>query len=176
MGQSQQFYRYDYAQNQVYGAALDTGRISLTFAVPLAGNKNELAVGNDKQIVVINWDGVSPTATLARNQTPIGDPNYSYNHLDFAGIDPKGRLATGTYRTIGCVQTQPANNTAYLIELNGEIVPLIQNVDTVAGFAWNRKKKLFYYFDSCNYIIYEYKWSPKTGMIRKNRMKKKKIN
>ncbi|XP_055296952.1 putative sugar lactone lactonase YvrE [Sitodiplosis mosellana] len=162
----QLFYRYDYAQNRLYSATLAGGLINPTFALPMIGH-NELAASNDKRIVVINWDGVSPTATTVRNITAIEqNPIYASNHLDIGGIDPEGRLVTGTYRTVGCVRTSDVNGTVYVFRQNGDIVPLIQNLDTVAGFAWNKRKKLFYFFDSCTYTIFEYKWSPETGEIR----------
>lgn len=166
------FHRYDYAQNRLYSATLEGGVINPTFVIPLAGCRDELVVSNDKRIVVVRWDGVSPTAVTLRNMTAIEqDPIYASNHLDLAGVDPKGRLVTGTYRTVGCVRTTDVNGTVYVFRKNGEAVPLIHNLDTVAGFAWNKRKKLFYFFDSCTYTIIEYKWSPKTGNIRKEQMK-----
>lgn len=105
-------------------------------------------------------------ATIIRNNTGVEqDPNYATNHFDTGSVDPKGRLVTGTYRTQGCVFTSQVNGSVYLFRENGESVSLIQNLGTIGGFAWNKKEKLCYFFDSCTYTIYEYDWSPKTGLI-----------
>lgn len=147
----------------MYSASLEGRTINPTFMLPLAGCENEFAVADDKRICVIRWDGCSPNATLVRNMTVI--EQYATTHIEIGGIDPKGRFLAGTYREIGCVKSSDPSATVYLVRKDGEIVPIIQNLDTSAGCAWNKKKNLFYFFDSCTYTIYEYCWSPQTGNI-----------
>lgn len=162
------FYRYDYAENRLYSATVVGGLADPSFFLPMAGCKNKFAASSDKSIVLIHWDGISPKATLICNLTTIEQNRiYANNYLDAGSVDPKGRLVAGTFRRDACVATSEANATLYLFKKDGEIVPLIHNLDTIGGMAWNVRKKLFYFFDSCKFTIIEYKWCPRTGKIRK---------
>lgn len=161
------FYRYDYAEQQLYSSKVNNESIIPTFMLPMKRN-NQFAVGNVKRIVVIQWDGKSPDATLASNRTGIEEePIYATSGLDTGASDPTGRLVTGTFRFSGCIANQDANANVYSFRKNGQIMRIISNVKTIGGLAWNKKKKLMYYFDLCNYNIMEYKWDPKTGNISK---------
>lgn len=130
---------------------------------------NKMAVADSfaRKVMVVSWDGKSPTATVDRNVTSF-EENIKTNVLDFAGVDPKGRLVTGTYRFKGCVRTPDPNAAVYVVELNGQIVPIINDIATIAGLAWNKRKRLMYFFDSCTYTIFEYRWSPKDGTVCKS--------
>lgn len=163
-------YRYDYAKKRLYGAGLKNAQITTTFAIPMAGCKHELAVSDEKNVMVVHWNGKSPNSTLVRNTTSVEEDQTEINNLDQGKVDPLGQLMTGTYRDDGCVRSVEPNGTLYLFRKNGEIAELVQGLYTIGGMAWNNKKKLFYVFDSCNYTIYEYIWSPHTGYISKKRM------
>lgn len=167
------FYRYDYAENRLYSVTVEGGIVDPSFFLPMAGCKNEFAASNDKRVVVLYWDRVSPSATLVRNMTAVEQNSiYANNHFGTGNVDPKGRLVAGTYREDTCVWTSEANGTLYLFRKDGEIKPLIHNLGTLGGLAWNKKKNLFYFLDSCTYTLFEYKYCPRSGKIRKQMTKK----
>lgn len=119
-----------------------------------------------------NWDGTSPTAIIVSNKTQLeGSTLYRNNFLDQGVVDPLGQLQTGTFRFSGCVSTPEVNGSLYLFRKN-EIIEdtIIQNLKEISGFAWNVKRNLMYFMDSCDYCIREYKWDPNTGLIGKNHM------
>lgn len=162
------YFRYDYAEKHLYSAAVEGGLYNPSFFLPMAGCKNKFAASSDKRVVVLHWDGVTPNATLVCNMTAIEqDPIYASDHFDSGRVDPKGRLIAGTYRQSLCVRNSDVNGTLYLFKKDGKIVPLIHNTDTIGGLAWDKAKNVFYFFDSCKYTIYEYKWCPRSGRIRK---------
>lgn len=152
----------------MYSAGLANGTIRPTFMFPLDGCKNEFAVGDKRNLLGVKWDGVGKTATLICNTTAIEqDPIYATNSFDSGGIDPKGQLVAGSFRSAGCVRNGDPDATAYLFKKNGDIVPIIRNLSAFPGVAWYEEKKVMYYLNLCSYTIYKCDWSPKTGEISK---------
>lgn len=161
------FYRFDCEEQRMYSSKVKNESIIPTFMLPMK-HKDQYAVGNVKRIVVVQWDGKCEYATLVRNQTGIEEePIYANSGLDTGSIDPKGRLVTGTYRFSGCVANQDVDGNAYLFKKSGDIRKIIENVKTIGGLAWNKHKRLMYFFDLCNYNIEEFKWDRKTGKLSK---------
>lgn len=168
--QNRTLYRYDYNSGIVYSAAIRTGFFLTTYCLPIKCSKDEYIVGNSylKRVCRVRWDGVSEFADIISNKTEL-DPDYPLDQIemDTGVVDPLGQLLSGTYRMKGCPPTTDPFGTVYLFRKNEKIVTQIPCMREVSGFAWNTKKKLFYYFDSCDYNIREYKWNSKTGRISK---------
>lgn len=128
-----------------------------------------VSVAFTKRIVLIYWDERSPLVTLVNNQTGIEeDAMYATNSLNGSAFDPFGRYVAGTYRFTGCVANGAIDSNVYLIKRNGQIVRIISNVKTIGGIVWNKRKRLVYFYDSCDYNIREYQWDPKTGHFSMN--------
>lgn len=75
----------------LYGASIDAGYILPGFIFPIECGINQYAVGIQRTIMIIEWDGVSPVARFIRNATSVEqNPIYNTNGFDRGIIDDKG--------------------------------------------------------------------------------------
>lgn len=164
---NQTFCRFDYWEQRLYRANIENTPIGASFILPMKPS-NYYAAGSGKSILVIYWDGRSPYVTLVKNGSYFEtDPIYANNSVDVATTDPFGRLTVATYRSVACLEKPDVDSNVYSFRKNGDILQIISNIKSFGGFAWNRKKKAVYFFDSCDYKLREYKWDKKTGLLSK---------
>lgn len=62
--------RYDFKENKVYSAKID-GEPIVGFIIPVTSN--EFAVGLDRRVGIVHWDGVSSKANLVRIAFEVED-------------------------------------------------------------------------------------------------------
>lgn len=82
--------RYDYAENKVYAAGID-GESVTPFIIPVANTSNEFAVGLDRRVGIVQWDGKSSKATLNSIAFEV-DSDKSNNRFNAAKADPSGEF------------------------------------------------------------------------------------
>lgn len=137
-----------------------------SFIIPIKGFKNQFAVGLNRGVKAIHWDGVSPIALVARDIFQVEhDSKYAKNHMHTGKADSKGRLYCGTFRTELCSPSNSSYASFYRYTKKKGVKRLLRNIKISAGIAWNKKARKFYHIDSCNFILEEYDWNPKTGKL-----------
>lgn len=161
--------RYDYRENRVYAARIRNRTEFTSFIIPIKCKKNQFAVGLGRNIEIIHWDGCSQEAEVIRTVINVEpDSFYSTNSLNDAKADPHGRFYGGTERSLFCKDDpKVANASFYLYTKRDGLVRFRSDVYSSNGLTWNKKKRKFYYVDSCKFDIKEYDWNPKTGAICK---------
>lgn len=88
---TQCLFRYDYKSKMLYGASIDAGYILPGFIIPIECSHNQYAVGIQRTIMIIEWDGFSPVARFIRNATSVEqNPIYNTNGFDRGIVDDKG--------------------------------------------------------------------------------------
>lgn len=130
--------------------------------------KNQFAVGIGRSIEIIQWDGYSAGAEVIRTVINVEPSDfYKFNAFDDAKADPCGRFFGGTLRGKALCTDDPnvANASLYSYTKTQGLIQWRSDVYISNGLTWNKKKKKFYYNDSCKFNIKENDWDPKTGAI-----------
>lgn len=158
-------FRYDYYEDRVYRAII-FGESQASFVIPIKCCKNQFAVGLERAVKIIKWNGKSPLARVLRTVFAVEqDAQYSANHMNDAKADPKGRFYGGTLRSELCSFSTTANASFYRYTKSRGVQKLFDDVKVSNGMAWNKRRNKFYYSDSCRYELREYDWDPYTGNI-----------
>lgn len=156
--------RYDYNENKVYTAGIE-GETVTPFIIPVANTTDEFAVGLERRVGVVEWDGKSPEAILKRIAFEVDDTK-SDNRFNAAKADPSGRFYGGTMRSekLGDVFENAAGKVFKYVEGEG-VTGILDNIYISNGMAWNEQLNKFYYIDSGKFDVKEYDYDPSNGNI-----------
>lgn len=151
-------YRWDRKTKKFFGAYIE-GEENPSFIWPVKGCRDQFIVGFEGVIKLVEWDGISETATVI---CPLFE---AYGHMNYALADRAGRLYFGTinYNTF----CSAGNNYALYRYDKGRVTTLINNTITTTGLAIDYKRKKCYVADACEFTINEYDYDPRTGDISK---------
>jgi len=156
-------YRYDYQENKVYKCQIQ-GENLAGFVVPIEGTSKKFAVGCERRVVVVTWDGVSPTCTVDRTLFEVqGDKKFTHNRFNDGKCDPRGRLFAGTMKYVGD-EFEHRLGELYKYEKGGKVEVVKSDVGISNGLAWNEKTKKFYYIDTTDYEVKEYDYDFEKGV------------
>lgn len=157
--------RYDYEENKYYRAMLVGGK-NPVFLIPLIGCKNKFAVGLQREVKIVTWDGVEPVAIVDRTILRVEkSPKYADNAINMVKVDAKQRFYMGTFRSALCSNSTAASGSFYRYTKGKSVKRLIEDINLVGGMAWNVRKNKFYLVDTCRYWLCEFTFDPKTGSI-----------
>lgn len=192
-GKETSILRYDLKENRVYSAVvgknilsfflncssiqvnitsslsilLTEGEPGVSFIIPVAGTKDQFAVGIGRRVGIVQWDGVSSNAKIVRIALEVekGD-SFKLNRLNDAKADPKGRFVGGTMKVEDDFYASTAASL-YRLTKGEEVKVLKTNISLSNGLTWNEQKKKFYFIDSCQSDVKEFDYDPETGDICK---------
>lgn len=155
--------RYDYKQNKMYKCQIENEQWA-SFIIPIEGSPDQFAVGTERRVSIVRWDGVSETCKVEKTILTIEQSEkYGSNRLNDAKCDPRGRLFLGTMHRSDFVQR---TGNFYKLLKNGSHELLKTDVGISNGLAWNEKAKKFYYIDSEDFEVKEYDYDVNTGDIK----------
>ncbi|XP_055308567.1 regucalcin-like isoform X1 [Sitodiplosis mosellana] len=155
--------RYDFDENKVYAAGID-GELVTPFVIPVANSSNEFAVGLDRRVGIVQWDGKSPKATLDSIAFEV-DSDKSNNRFNAAKADPAGRFYGGTMLSekTGDVLQNAAGKVYKYIKGDNSPQVVLDNIYISNGMAWDQNNNKVYYIDSGKFDVKEYDYDPSTG-------------
>lgn len=161
--------RYCPADDKVYCASVDEYPI-ITFITPLEGTLDQFAVGSNKSVEIVHWDGKSPKAKWIRTVFVAENcTKYETNNMNDAKADQHGRLFVNSRRTDLCFNLDTIQTYANLFRIcaNEPAVTLIKpkTLRFPDGMAWDEKRSIFYFIDTCAFNIMAYDYCPYTGDI-----------
>ncbi|XP_031633592.1 regucalcin-like [Contarinia nasturtii] len=162
--------RYDMCENRIYSATIETNQVP-AFMIPLKRRPFQFAGGIDRSVKVINWDGRDSVATISKNLFRVEQSSkYDGNFWSVSKASPSSRFYGGTYRSVICSLSSTANASLYRYSKNIGVGRLVKNLKVSGGIDWNVKERKFYHVDSCNGIIREFDYDPKTMNICNERI------
>lgn len=154
--------RYDMRENRIYSATIEGNQVP-AFFIPLKKRANQFAGGIERTVKIINWNGIDPIGTTSQHLFTVEKSSkYDGNYWDIAKASPSHKFYGGTYRIEICSFTSAANASLYGYSKEAGVIRLLRNEKVAAGIDWNEKEKKFYHIDSCNGIIREFDYDPKT--------------
>lgn len=119
-----------------------------------------------KEIVIVEWDGQSPTTKTVSVALKVEKENAAHTRFNDAKADPTGRFYGGTMRHEECGNILEAAEGTFYKYAKGESVKALEgDIGISNGLAWNLAKRKMYYIDSCKLSVREYDWNPDTGDI-----------
>lgn len=162
-GEQPSIFRYS-SKGVLYPAYIEGAQQPTGFITPVRQKckscKNLFAVGIGHDIVLIEWDGKSPSAQMVRKLSSV-DSNDPMSRTDLARPDRSGRLYGGTFSSTFC--TTPRNKTFYRYTSDKGLVRLFTDIYTTSGVAFNEDAQKLYHVDVCLLLITEFDWDPATG-------------
>ncbi|XP_054740037.1 regucalcin-like [Anastrepha obliqua] len=162
--------RYDYKENKTYTAVLE-GEQYASFIVPVEGESGKFAVGCDRRVAIVAWDGVSPTAKVERVAYEVQPgEEFTLNRLNDGKADPRGRLFAGTMYNDQKDILKYRKGELYNFEKGKPIALIKSDVGISNGLTWNEKKSKFYFIDSADFDAKEYDYNLDTGVASNPRV------
>ncbi|XP_004520695.1 regucalcin [Ceratitis capitata] len=156
--------RYDYKQNKTYSARLE-GENFASFIIPVEGENGKFAVGCDRRVAIVAWDGVSPSAKVARNAYEVqSGEEFALNRLNDGKADPRGRLFAGTMYNDQKDLFAARKGELYRFDKGKPVALIKSDIGISNGLTWNEKAGKFYFIDSCDYNVKEYDYDLETGV------------
>ncbi|XP_067634410.1 regucalcin-like isoform X2 [Eurosta solidaginis] len=154
--------RYDYKENKTYHAVLE-GEKFASFITPVEGEKGKFAVGCDRRVVIVAWDGVSPKAKVERvaHEVQKGE-EFALNRLNDGKADARGRLFAGTMYNDQKDLFSTRKGELYVFEKGKPVKTLKSNIGISNGLTWNEKANKFYFIDSTDYDVKEFDYDCET--------------
>ncbi|KAJ8723565.1 hypothetical protein PYW08_003477 [Mythimna loreyi] len=136
-----------------------------TFVIPIEGKPNHFAVGLNRKVVEVEWEGGDGNAKVKRTIAEV-DKEHPNNRFNDAKADPRGRLFAGTMGH----EYEPGKfnlkmGSLYRFEEDGTPQKLVDGIDISNGLCWDVANKAFYFIDSFEYTIRRYDYDIETGEI-----------
>ncbi|XP_055844172.1 regucalcin-like [Episyrphus balteatus] len=152
--------RLDYNQKKWYKCQIENATFA-TFIIPVEGTTDKFAVGIERQVAIVKWDGVSETCKVEKIILTV-EQSYNNNRFNDAKCDPLGRLFAGTMR-----KSDFDLRTGHLFKLlkPNSYEVMLSNLGIANGLVWNEKGDKFYFVDSQDYNVKQYDYNTKTGEI-----------
>lgn len=157
--------RYDLRENRIYSSTFSRKEIP-AFFIPLKNYQNQFLGGIVRSAQIFQWNGYNDTAQVINTLFSVETaPKYNANYWNIAKASPKHQFFGSTYRTELCSSSSAANASLYRYTRKYGVERLIRDEKVPGGIDWNIKDKKFYHVDSCNGIIREFDYDPKTEEI-----------
>jgi gluconolactonase len=160
-------HRYVPATGTDYSVAVD-GRV--TFVIPIQNEKNKYVIGLERDVAVLEWDGISKNYTSLKIITSV-ESNYPKNRFNDGKCDPQGRIWTGTmgYETTPG-NVDPEKGNLYRLDLEGKLSLEVDKINISNGLAWSKDSTKFFYVDSCAYSIDVFDFDAASGKASNRRV------
>ncbi|CAG7727234.1 unnamed protein product [Allacma fusca] len=160
-------HRYVPATGKDYSVGLN-GRV--TFVIPIESEKNKYVISLERDIAVLEWDGVSHEYTSLKTIHTV-EHDYPKNRFNDAKCDPQGRIWTGTMGdepTPGNVD--PGKGNIYCLDLEGKLNLHVDKIGISNGLAWSKDSTKFFYIDSVAYSVDVFDFNAAAGTISNRRV------
>jgi len=159
--------RYIPKTQECFKVTVDAGPVSLV--TPIAGRPNHYLITVERDVQVMEWDGVSPTPTSLKKLHTVDD-HCPTNRINDGKCDKKGRLWAGTMGYEPAPgQLDAKRGTLYTFDLDGKVVKHFDQIDIANGLDWTGDGKTMYYIDSFSYRIDAFDYDGEKGTITNRR-------
>lgn len=168
-GTESSLFCYDYRDGIFYSAYIE-GVTSPSFIIPTYKkyrkckkcNHELFAVGIGTDTLLVKWNGKSTKASVVDSLFSVNDAPYQ---LDTGIADKHGRFYGGVFNG-NC--SSSASRSFYRWTKNEGVVRLFGQLESTTGIVINEDENKLYQMDTCQLIISEFDYEPKTGDICKN--------
>lgn len=152
-----QLLRYDFAENKIYTAKIEGAEGRVGFMIPIEGRCDKFLVSLKLKLIVVKWDGKSPTAkiycTQMENDKDV-PPNFFHNGF----VDSHNRLFMGTVNYHLCNPNDTSVPGGLFRSDDGKTIQstMIPKMKINNDFAIDEEKKVLYVANSCIKTIEAY--------------------
>lgn len=134
------------------------------FVIPIEDEPKKFAVGIDKKVAVVQWDGRSRTCRVKGYLFEVESGQNS--NINSGKCDPIGRLFVGTERKMNHIGDMFKKQASHIFKYDecGKI-EIIENVRIANGLAWDVNLSKMYHIDSAEFNIKVYNYDMKSGKV-----------
>lgn len=159
-------HRYEPKTGKDYSISLN-GRPS--FIVPVESQPNKYLIGLEREVVELEWDGVSENFNL--RVIDIVEPSYPKNRFNDGKCDPQGRLWAGTmgYETTPG-NVDPEKGNLYRLGHDGKLEAQVDKINISNGLCWSTDSSKFFYIDSCAFSVDAFDFNSADGTLSNRRV------
>ncbi|XP_044729850.1 regucalcin-like [Chrysoperla carnea] len=175
---SQNVLKYDPETGDVTSVHFN-GAKAVTPVIPVKDHNNLFAVGVDRRLTLIEWNGENSTVNSQYNNKHFKllttvDKSHESNRFNDGKADKNGRLWIGTIGPEDSSGVAPNLATLYRITIkdnfyndtsNIEVTPVISPVTNSNGLAWNKANNKFYYIDTPTRAVVKFDYDADKGTI-----------
>ncbi|ODN03278.1 Regucalcin [Orchesella cincta] len=160
-------HRYVPSTGENAKVTVDAGPVSLV--VPVEGQPNKYLITVERDVQVMEWDGVSAKPTSLKRLYTVDD-HCKTNRINDGKCDASGRLWAGTMGYEPAPgQLDPKKGTLYSFGLDGSVVKHADQIDIANGLAWTSDNSIFYYIDSFSYRVDAFDFDITSGVLSNRR-------
>ncbi|XP_022906693.2 regucalcin-like [Onthophagus taurus] len=161
---SKSIHKYDPVTKLHTEAVLDK---SPSFIIPIEGEKNKFLISQERDIVVITWDGVSNKISDLKKLVEVDtNPDVLGNRINDAKCDASGRLWAGT---MGAEEVKghikPEMGTLYSFDTKRGLKGHVKGIGCSNGLSWSLDNTKMYYIDTFQRAIHQYDFDLESGNI-----------
>ncbi|KAL7633391.1 UNVERIFIED_CONTAM: hypothetical protein RMT77_016262 [Armadillidium vulgare] len=162
--------RYSLRTNTVQTLHIDDGGKSVSFVVPVEGEKDVYAAGVGTTLSLVHWpEGGSDYQTRKPYRLLTVDKHVADTRFNDAKCDPKGRLWAGTTDNAYGTAIEENKGSLYRVFSNLESTRMLEEVSISNGLAWSIDQRNMYYIDSSTRKIEVFDYDIDTGRICRRR-------
>lgn len=154
----QLFYRYSLDDGQVYKTNV-VGPDIASFIIPVENKPNQFLASLGRDIVLIEWDGISSSFTII--DVAISTPNLIYSFV----VGPNNEFYIGVYGDGLCLH--PPTNPLYQYTTDRGLIIVADGFVSTVALAIDETKNIFYQLLPCNRTILGYDYNPSDGSLCK---------
>jgi len=142
------------------------------FVVPIKGTKDQFAVGIDRKVMAVKWDGTDNVTAEVLNQIAEVDTasGLDTNRLNDGKADPNGRLYAGTMGKEDPPGSFQQNKGSLFVFSKSGGEARADQISISNGLCWDRTRRIMYYIDSLEFAVRAYDYDFNTGAMTNKRV------
>lgn len=117
----------------------------------------------------MEWFGEEPNPRIIRETFTIeAAPEYATNVLNIGQASPQGTFLGGTFINRICDSSAAPTAGFYRYSKKCGVKKIsVPNLKVSAGIAWNADSTKLYHVSTCDRVVREFNYNPKTGKVCK---------
>lgn len=156
-------FRYDFHKKKTYRATIENN-LATSFIIPVYGESDKYAVCYNFSVAIIKWNGKDGIAKFDHDEFTVEQKqNGPIVGFDYGKVAPNFDIYCGSFQVNMCTKKPNYRNAAFY----HYTTPIYKHLRVCGAIDFDEKNNYIYLCNTCERIILQYKWDPKTGKICK---------
>lgn len=153
-------WRFDFHEKRTYTATIENNIVA-SFNIPVEGTKNRFIVCGNFSVFLIEWNGIDSEAKVVRDLiTVLATKKDPVAGWDYGKVSPTGEFYGGSFHPNMCSKSSEQCNAA--LYHNDKPIEDFKKICVSGAIDWNVDKNLLYHVYTCDPVVREFKWDPKS--------------
>lgn len=141
------------------------GEPMISFCIPIQGKKDQFIVGAGQRLLLVHWDCLHTMGQIVKVLCEVPGNGIRLNQCK---VDKQGRLLFGTMMNEDqgdFLEMQKRVGALYCFTMSDGLVLLKDNIGMGSGMVWNNNCTKMFFIDSFDFVINEFDYDLKMGII-----------